>query len=156
MKKKYRVKNFVELANMPETNVIEIDSKFGIKHNEGSCVATSELLKWLKDWDFEHDFKKKKYLVVDTYKVEEWMCEDLGQVSNRTPIKFNSKEEFAEGIIKYKKLFWFDTADKPQIIFDVENYPTEPFRIIVNNDNDALKGIWQNYNHIYYIETKTC
>ena len=156
MKKKYRVKNFVDLANMPDTKVIEFGSKFGIKHNEGFHVASVQLLECLNNSEFIHDFDEMNVITIDSYNVEKWMCEDLGPVIPRTSIRFNSKEEMAQAIIKYGKLYR-DIEDSTYLSFDVNNNPTEPFQFnYPDNTKEVVYGLWNFYNEVFYIEIKTC
>jgi len=64
-------------------------------------------------------------------------------------MKFNSKKEFAQAIIEHGKLY--DESGNCYM-FDLENYPKQPFRIIYSTGkhNVAINGLWDDYpNRIF-------
>jgi hypothetical protein len=65
-------------------------------------------------------------------------------------LKFNSKAEFAKAIIEHGKLY---DMNGYCFMFDAEKYPSQPFRIILhNNDSHAMCESWDCYEQTYTTE----
>ena len=158
MRKKYRIKSFNELIKSPKI-IYKDNPLLGeyLQYPDGKQSYVDHMKHQFINGDttFVHDFKLKDFININGWEIEEWMCEDLDSVTTCKLIKFTSKEEMAQAIIKYGKLY-YDT-EILYLYFDVENYPTQPFRLMyTNKKSEPINGLWNYYNDVFYIDETEC